>query len=75
MMYSADIAVVTTKDIVLGLAMLFLLISVHVYNEREKDLIETAWIFGGLCAFFLCLTSGEVSSKYESRNGCACVRI
>ena len=66
MMYSADIAVVTTKDMVLGFMML-LLISVHVYNGREKNLIETAWIFVGLVCIFLCLTSGEVSSKYESR--------
>lgn len=64
--YSADIAVTTTKDMVLGLFM-FLLVSVRVYNTRELEWIETAWVVMGIFCIYVCLTSAEVISDVENR--------
>ncbi len=64
-------AVVTTKDMALG-TLMFLLISMRIYNNREKELIETAWLIVGIICVYACITSTEVVSKSESR---AVVRI
>lgn len=64
--FSDDIAVTTTKDIVLGLFM-FLLVSLRVYNKRETEWIESAWVIMGIFCIYVCLTSTEVVSDVESR--------
>lgn len=69
--YSEDNAVVTTKDMVLG-TLMFLLISMRIYNNREKELIESAWLIVGIICVYACITSTEVVSESESR---AVVRI
>lgn len=69
--YSDNKAVVTTKDMALG-TLMFLLISMRIYNNREKELIETAWLIVGIICVYACITSTEVVSKSESR---AVVRI
>ena len=69
--YSDSKAVVTTKDMALG-TLMFLLISMRIYNNREKELIETAWLIVGIICVYACITSTEVVSKSESR---AVVRI
>lgn len=61
-----DMAIVTTKDMVLGILML-LLISMRVYNKREIEFIETAWIIMGIYCIIVGLSSKEVVSEYESR--------
>ncbi len=66
-----EMAVVTVKDMVLGLFML-ILISLRVYNKQEIELIETAWIAMGVYCIIAGLTSKEVVSEYESR---AVIRI
>lgn len=69
--YSEDISVVTTKDMILGYLML-MLITMRIYNSREKELIETAWIAVGLVCIYVCVTSTEVVSEVENR---AVVRV
>ncbi len=64
--FSEDIAVTTTKDMVLGLLMFFL-ISLRIYNKKECEAIETAWVLMGLVCIYVCLTSTEVVSDVESR--------
>lgn len=64
--YSEDISVVTTKDMILGYLML-MLITMRIYNSREKELIETAWIAVGLVCIYVCVTSTEVVSEVENR--------
>lgn len=66
MMYSTPIAVTNTVDMVFALLML-VLISARVYNEREKDLIEWAWIIVGIFCVFTALTSKEHISLSEER--------
>ena len=69
--YSEKITVTTTKDMILG-ALMLLLITIRIYNNREKELMETAWIVVGVICVFACLTSSEVVSESESR---AVIRI
>ena len=69
--YSENISVVTTKDMILGYLML-MLITMRIYNSREKELIETAWIAVGLVCIYVCVTSTEVVSEVENR---AVVRV
>ena len=64
--YAEDITVTTTKDMVLG-ALMLLLITIRVYNSREKHLMETAWILVGVICVYACFTSKEVVSQSESR--------
>lgn len=61
-----DLSFTTVKDMVLGLLML-LLISVRIYNDREREWMETAWLIEGLFCIYICLTSTEVVSDAESR--------
>ena len=61
-----EMAVTVTRDMV-TIAMTMLLITVRTYNEREKDFMETVWLLVGLFCIFICLTSTEVLSEYESR--------
>lgn len=61
-----EMAVVTTKDMVLGILML-LLISMRVYNKREIEFIENAWLIMGIYCIIVGLTTKEVVSEYESR--------
>lgn len=69
--YNGGKSVVTTKDMVLGMLM-FILISMRVYNGRERELMETAWLVVGLVCIYACLTSTEVVSRSENR---AVIRI
>lgn len=71
MLYNEEIALTTTRDMVLGLLML-LLVSMPIYNRREKELMESAWIVVGLICIAACITSGEVVSDAENR---AVIRI
>lgn len=71
LVYSGGNSIVTTKDMALG-ALMLTLISMRIYNNRERELIESAWLVVGLICIFACLTSTEVVSKSESR---AVVRI
>ena len=71
MVYNGGKSVVTTKDMVLGMLM-FILISMRVYNGRERELMETAWLVVGLVCIYACLTSTEVVSRSENR---AVIRI
>lgn len=71
MFYHEERAVVITKDMVLALLTL-LLISSRVYNEREKEFMEWAWIIVGIICILAVLTSKEVMNEYEAR---AVIRI
>ncbi len=64
--FSDEMATVTTKDMVLGLLMMFL-ITIRIYNSRERELMETAWVIMGVFCIFVCLGSTEVVSNVESR--------
>ena len=69
--YNGGEAFVTTKDMILGL-LTFILISMRVYNGRERELMETAWLIVGFVCIYACLTSTEVVSEVENR---AVIRI
>ncbi len=71
LVYSADAAVTQTKDMALGILML-LLITMRIYNEREKNLMETAWLIVGIVCIYICISSKEVVSEAENR---AVVRV
>lgn len=64
--YSESRAVITTKDMLLG-ALMFMLISMKIYNEREKSLMESAWLIVGIICIYACLSSKEVVSESMSR--------
>ena len=64
--YSESRAVITTKDMLLG-ALMFMLISMKIYNEREKRLMESAWLIVGIICIYACLSSKEVVSESMSR--------
>ena len=64
--YSEPRAVITTKDMLLG-ALMFMLISMKIYNEREKRLMESAWLIVGIICIYACLSSKEVVSESMSR--------
>lgn len=65
-MYRSEKAVTVTKDMTLGL-FTFILISLRIYNDREKDLIETIWVLVGVICIVAALTSKEVLSDAEER--------
>ena len=65
-MFSSEHATTTTRDMVLGF-LTFILISVRIYNEREIDIIEWAWIIVGIICVFVAFTSNEVVSEIEER--------
>nr|QGT51267.1 hypothetical protein Firmicute1046_3430 [uncultured Firmicutes bacterium] len=71
LMYRNESSVTITKDMALGLLML-IMISVRIYNEREREWMETAWIIVGVVCVIAALTSTESLSKTESR---AVIRI
>ncbi|MBR0303864.1 MAG: O-antigen ligase family protein [Clostridia bacterium] len=64
--FQSDRAVTTTRDMVLGL-LTFILISVRIYNEREKEFIETVWLVVGVICIVAAFTSHEVVSDIEER--------
>lgn len=64
--FSDQRAIITTKDMLLG-ALMFLLVSMRIYNGREKRLMETAWLVVGLVCIYACLSSKEVVSESMSR--------
>lgn len=64
--YHAPITIVTTKDMVLGLFML-MVISMRIYNNREKEWMESAWIIVGITCIVIALSSNEVVSRSEQR--------
>ncbi len=66
MVYHESITVVTTKDMALGLFML-LVISMRIYNGREKEWMESAWIIVGVTCIIIALSSNEVVSRSEQR--------
>lgn len=59
-------AITSTTDM-LSAYIAIILISVRVYNEKERALIETAWIGVGIICTYLCLTSTETVNSYENR--------
>lgn len=65
-MYSPEHAVTNTVDMIFALLML-VLISIRVYNEREKELIEWAWILVGVFCVYTAFTSNEQMSLSEAR--------
>lgn len=70
-LYRSDRSIVATKDMLLGLLML-LMISMRVYNEREREWIESAWLVVGLVCIVAAVLSKEVISEREHR---AVIRI
>ena len=64
--YQSERAITTTRDMVLGL-LTFLLISIRVYNDREKEFIENIWVIVGIICIIAALTSNEVVSEVEER--------
>ena len=65
-MYSSEEATTTTRDMVLGF-LTFMLISIRIYNEREIDFIEWAWLIVGVICVIVAFTSNEVVSEIEER--------
>lgn len=61
-----DMSVLQTKDMLLTYVVM-MLISIRVYNDKERELMETAWIFVGIICVCLCLSSTEVANEFESR--------
>ncbi len=70
-MYRPEWTVTVTKDMVLGF-LTFLLISIRIYNGREKEIIEDTWLVVGIICIFAAFTSKEVLSEAEER---AVIRI
>ena len=66
MVYHVELTTTTTKDMVLGL-LTFLLISLRVYNDREKELMEWAWILVGVICVYAVMSSNEVMNEFEAR--------
>lgn len=64
--YSESRAVTTTKDMLLG-ALMFMLVSMRIYNAREQRLMESAWLAVGIICIYACLSSKEVVSESISR--------
>jgi len=64
--YQSENSITTTRDMVLGL-LTFLLISMRIYNQREKEFIENTWIIVGIICIIATLTSNEVVSEVEER--------
>ena len=65
-MYRSDYTVTVTKDMVLGF-LTFILITIRIYNDREKELIEDTWIVVGIICIVAAFTSKEVLSDAEER--------
>lgn len=61
-----EMAVTVTRDMIL-IALTIMLITMRIYNNREKELMETIWFIVGLFCIYLSLTSTEYLSEYESR--------
>jgi len=61
-----DQAIVSTTDM-LSTYLAIILVSMRVYNDKEKELIESSWIAVGVMCAYLCLTSTEVANEFESR--------
>ena len=64
--YQSEHSITTTRDMVLGL-FTFLLISMRVYNNREKEFIENVWVIVGIICIVAAFTSTEVVSEVEER--------
>ena len=65
-MLRSEQAIVATTDM-LSAYLAIILISMRVYNEKERGLLETAWIGVGVICTVLCLTSTEKVNQYENR--------
>ena len=65
-MYRPVHTVTVTKDMVLGF-LTFLLISIRIYNDREKEIIEDTWLVVGLICIVAAFTSKEVLNEAEER--------
>ena len=61
-----DITIVMTKDMMLAYFVM-MLISIRVYNEKERNIMESSWIVVGVVCTVLCLTSQEVANEFENR--------
>ncbi|HAL63462.1 MAG TPA: hypothetical protein DCO93_03340 [Clostridiales bacterium] len=64
--YNEEVSVTTTTDMVLGF-LTFILISMRVYNKREIELIEWAWLLVGAICIIMAFSSNEVMNEYEAR--------
>lgn len=70
-LYHPPRSVTTARDLVFGLLML-LLVSMPIFNRREQEWIETAWLMAGAAGVFFALRTGEALSPWEGR---AVIRI
>ncbi len=64
--YRAEISVTNTKDMLLILVAM-LLITMRVYNDNEKRLIESTWVLVGLICIYLIVFQSMSLNQYESR--------
>ncbi len=65
-MYREEITLTVTKDMLLGF-FAFILISIRIYNNREKEMIENIWLAVGIICIVAAFTSKEVLSETEER--------
>ena len=61
-----ELSVTFTKDMMLAY-LVMMLMSIRVYNEKERNMIESSWIIVGVICTALCLTSQEVANEFENR--------
>ena len=61
-----EITTVVTKDMMLAYFVMMLM-SMRVYNEKERNIMESSWIVVGIICTALCLTSQEVANEFENR--------
>lgn len=65
-MYREEITVTVTQDMTLGF-LTFILITLRIYNDREKEMIENIWVLVGVICIVAAFTSTEVLSDAEER--------
>ena len=61
-----ELSLTFTKDMMLAYFVMMLM-SIRVYNEKERNIIENSWIIVGVVCVWLCLTSQEVANEFENR--------
>ena len=66
LMLRFDQSVIVTKDMLLSY-FVAMMISIRVYNQYERELIEHCWIVVGLICIWLCMTSTQVANEFENR--------
>ena len=64
--FRTEISTIVTRDMFTGLLTL-ILISVRVYNPKEKEFIDNTWVVVGVICLVAAFTSSEVVSESEGR--------